>query len=48
MFSPREFTSKNRRTSLQSIPRRFNGQSIDEQIRAVQSAWADVLTLPSA
>ncbi|HMX89916.1 MAG TPA: hypothetical protein PLY42_01075 [Nitrospira sp.] len=47
MFLPaRVFTSKNRRTSLQSIPRRFNGQSIDEQIRAVQSAWVDVLTLP--
>ncbi|ODT45059.1 MAG: hypothetical protein ABS70_04020 [Nitrospira sp. SCN 59-13] len=47
MFLPaRVFTSKNRRTSLPSIPRRSAGQSLDEQIRAVQSAWADVLTLP--
>ncbi|MGC4096582.1 MAG: hypothetical protein QM706_05650 [Nitrospira sp.] len=47
MFLPaRVFTSKNRRTSLPSISRRFTGQSIDEQIRAVQSSWADVLTLP--
>lgn len=47
MFLPaRVFTSKNRRTSLQSIPRRLPGQSIDEQVRALQSAWADVLSLP--
>ncbi len=47
MFLPaRVFTSKNRRTSLQSIPRRLTSQSIDEQIRALQTAWADVLSLP--
>lgn len=47
MFLPaRVFTSKNRRTSLPSIPRRLTGQSIDEQIRALQSAWVDVLSLP--
>ncbi len=47
MFSPaRVFTSKNRRTPLPIIPRRPAGQSIDEQIRAVQSAWVDVLSLP--
>lgn len=47
MFLPaRVFTSKNRRTSPPMHPRRLTGQSIDEQIRAVQSAWADVLSLP--
>lgn len=47
MFLPgRVFTSKNRRTSLPSISRRLTGQSIDEQIRALQSAWAEVLSLP--
>ena len=47
MFLPaRVFTSKNRRTSLQSIPRRLTTQSIEEQIRALQTAWADVLSLP--
>ncbi len=47
MFLPaRWFNSKNRRTSLPMIPRRLAGQSIDEQIRALQSAWVDVLSLP--
>ncbi len=47
MFLPaRVFTSKNRRTPLQMIPRRSTGLSLDEQIRALQSAWADVLSLP--
>ena len=47
MFLPaRLFNSKNRRTPLQLIPRRLPGRSIDEQIRALQSAWGDVLSLP--
>lgn len=47
MFLPaRVFSAKNRRTSLPSIPRRLIGQSIDEQIRALHSTWADVLSLP--
>lgn len=47
MFLPtRVFTSKNRRTPLPVMPRRPAGQSRDEQIRALQSAWADVVSLP--
>lgn len=47
MFLPaRLFGSKNRRTPLQLIPRRLTGQSVDEQIRRLQSAWGDVLSLP--
>ena len=42
----RLFNSKNRRTPLQITPRRPSGQSVDEQIRALQSAWGDVLSLP--
>lgn len=47
MFLPaRLFGSKNRRTPLQLTPRRLTGQSVDEQIRRLQSAWGDVLSLP--
>lgn len=46
LLPARLFNSKNRRTSLSSIPRRLTGQSIDEQIRALQSAWGDRLSLP--
>ncbi len=47
MFLPaRLFGSKNRRTPLQLTPRRLIGQSVDEQIRRLQSAWGDVLSLP--
>ena len=47
MFLPaRLFGSKNRRTPLQLTPRRLAGQSVEEQIRRLQSAWGDVLSLP--
>ena len=46
LLPARLFNSKNRRTPLPMIPRRLPGQSIDEQIRALQSAWGDVLSLP--
>ena len=47
MFLPaRLFGSKNRRTPLPLTPRRLAGQSVDEQIRRLQSAWGDVLSLP--
>ena len=47
MFLPaRLFGSKNRRTPLQLTPRRLAGQSVDDQIRRLQSAWGDVLSLP--
>ncbi len=47
MFLPaRLFGSKNRRTPLQMTPRRLTGQSVEEQIRRLQSAWGDVLSLP--
>lgn len=42
----RWFGSKNRRTPLQLTPRRFTGQSVEEQIGRLQSAWGDVLSLP--
>lgn len=42
----RWFGSKNRRTPLQLTPRRLTGQSVEEQIRRLQSAWGDVLSLP--
>ncbi len=45
-LSARVFGSKNRRTSLQMTPRRLTGQSLEEQIRRLQSAWGDVLSLP--
>ena len=46
MFLPgRVFTSKNRRTAL-PIAHRSTSQPIDEQIRALHVAWADVLSLP--
>lgn len=47
MFRPaRLFRSKNRRAPLQWTPRRSNGQPVDEQIRALQCAWGDALSLP--
>ncbi len=47
MFLPaRLFGSKNRRTPLQMTPRRLTGQSVEEQVRRLQSAWGDVLSLP--
>jgi len=47
MFLPaRLFGSKNRSTPLPLTPRRLAGQSVDEQIRRLQSAWGDVLSLP--
>lgn len=46
LLPARLFNSKNRRTPLPMIPRRLPGHSIDEQIRALQSAWGDVLSLP--
>lgn len=47
MFRPaRWFSSKNRRAPLQWTPRRSNGQPVDEQIRALQCAWGDALSLP--
>lgn len=47
MFLPaRLFGSKNRRTPLQLTPRRLTGQSVEEQIRRLQAAWGDVLSLP--
>ena len=47
MFRPaRFFSSKNRRAPLQWTPRRSNGQPVDEQIRALQCAWGDALSLP--
>lgn len=45
-LTARVFGSKNRRTSLQMTPRRLTGQSLEEQIRRLQSAWGDVLSLP--
>ncbi len=47
MFRPaRLFSSKNRRAPLQWTPRRASGQPVDEQIRALQGAWGDALSLP--
>ncbi|HAP41396.1 MAG TPA: hypothetical protein DCQ94_16805 [Nitrospira sp.] len=47
MFRPaRFFSSKNRRAPLQWTPRRSNTQSVDDQIRALQGAWGDALSLP--
>ncbi len=46
LLPARLFNSKNRRTPLSMTPRRAPGQSIDEQIRALQSAWGDRLSLP--
>jgi hypothetical protein len=43
---PRIFSSKNRRTSPQMTPRRLSGQSVEDQIRSLQSAWGDILSLP--
>ncbi len=42
----RLFSSKNRRAPLQWTPRRSNGQPVDEQIRALQCAWGDAVSLP--
>lgn len=42
----RVFGSKNRRTPLQLTPRRLTSQPVEEQIRRLQSAWGDVLSLP--
>lgn len=46
LLPSRWFGSKNRRTPLQLTPRRLTGQPVEEQIRRLQSAWADVLSLP--
>lgn len=46
LLPARLFGSRNRRTSLPLTPPRLAGQSVDEQIRRLQSAWGDVLSLP--